>query len=59
MSSLYPYPLHFLLCISFSLAFLRLVLTLPSFQIQPIVAEHEKLVWLTRNFKLEATEYSR
>ena len=59
MSSLYPYPLRFLLFISFSFAFFRLVLTLSSLQIQPTIAEHEELVWLVRNLKLEVTRYSR
>ena len=59
VSSLYPYPLHFLLFISFSFAFLRLVLKLSSFQIQPTVAEHEELIWLVGNLKLEVTRYSR
>ena len=34
-----------------------LVLTLSSFSIQPTVQEHEELVWLSGNFKLEVTEY--
>jgi len=36
-----------------------LVLTLSYFQIQATVQEHEELVWLAGNFKLEVTEYSR
>ena len=38
---------------------LKLVFTLTSFQIQPIVAKHKDLVWLARNLKLEVTKYSR
>ena len=50
----------FILVLSFLfLLLLTLVLTLSSFQIQPTVQEQEKLVWLTRNVKLEVTKYSR
>jgi len=41
------------------LYFSTLVLTLSSFQIQPTVYEHEELVWLIGNLKLEVTKYSK
>ena len=36
-----------------------LVLTLFSFQIQPAIQEHEELVWLAGNLKLEVTKHSK
>ena len=44
---------------TFFFAFHRLVLTLSSFHIQPTVTEHEELIWLSKNLKLEVTKYSR
>ena len=36
-----------------------LVPTLSSSQFQPTVEEHEELIWLARNLKLEVTKYSK
>ena len=50
----------FILVLSFVFLDLSIiVLTFSSFQIQPITQEHEELVWLAGNLKLEVTEYSR
>ena len=55
MSSLLLLVLSFLF---FSYIPQSLVLTLSSFSIQPLVQEHEDLVWLAKNLKLEVTKYS-
>ena len=50
----------FILVLSFVFLDLSIiVLTFSSFQIQPITQEHEELIWLAGNLKLEVTEYSR
>ena len=46
-------PLFFLLSLFF------LVTSLSFFELQPTIQEHEELVWLARNLKLEVTNYSR
>ena len=53
VSSLYPYPLHFLLSIP------QACHNIIYFQIQPTVAKHKELVWLNGNLKLEVTKYSK
>ena len=52
-------PLIFLLLLSFPYISSSLVLTSVLFHIQSTVQEHEELVQLARNFKLELTKYSR
>ena len=52
------FPLLALSFLFFSYIPQSLVLTLSFFTIQPTVQEHEELVWLARNLKLEVTEYS-
>jgi len=43
-----------------SLFGISLFLVLPSFfELQPTIQEHEELVWLAENLKLEVTNYSR
>ena len=59
----YPFPLSIQALISFSFFQLSLfffLVTNPSFfELQPTIQEHEELVWLVGNLKLEVTNYSR
>ena len=62
----YPFPPNtravssfFLLLFLFAIYFLVSVTNPSIFKFQPAIQEHEKLVWLAGNLKLEVTNYSR
>ena len=62
----YPFPPNtravssfFLLLFLFAIYFLVSVTNPSIFKFQPTIQEHEKLVWLAGNLKLEVTNYSR
>ena len=62
----YPFPSYtlavssfFLLFFVFAISFLVSFTNLSIFKLQPIIQEHEELVWLAGNLKLEVTNYSR